>query len=64
MTHQESLTKVIEEIREEYPGMLILENEPFSKHGSMRVGGPIRAIASPGDVFSLSKVCSFLNATP
>ena len=60
MTHQESLTKVIEEIREEYPGMLILENEPFSKHGSMRVGGPIRAIASPGDVFSLSKVCSFL----
>ena len=28
MTHQESLTKVIEEIREEYPGMLILENEP------------------------------------
>ena len=60
MTHQESLTKVIEEIREEYPGMLILENEPFSKHGSMRVGGPIRAIASPGDVFSLSKVCSYL----
>ena len=37
MTHQESLTKVIEEIREEYPGMLILENEPFSKHGSMRL---------------------------
>lgn len=60
MSYHENLTTAIEEIREEYPGMKIMENEPFSNHGSMRVGGPIRAIASPGDVFSLSKVCAYL----
>lgn len=62
MTYQEQMNEAIEEIKAEYPGMPLLENEPFSKHGSMKVGGEIRAIASPGDVFTLSKICAILKA--
>lgn len=60
MTYQEHLDEAIQEIKELYPAMPLLENEPFSKHGSMKVGGPIRAIASPGDAFVLSKICATL----
>jgi len=60
MTYLESLEAAIEQIKEEFPYMPLLENEPMSKHCSMKVGGPVRALASPGDSFSLSKICAIL----
>ena len=30
-------------------------------HDSIRIGGPVRALAVPGDVFSLTKVCYLLH---
>lgn len=56
----ENLEKAIIEIKNTFPGMKILENEPMSEHCSFRVGGPIRALASPGDVSSLAKLCCIL----
>lgn len=35
----EKLEKAIAEIKETFPGMKILENEPMSEHCSFRVGG-------------------------
>ena len=60
MTYQEHLEEAIQEIKEAYPAMPLLEKEPFAKHCSMKVGGPVRAIACPGDAFVLSKICAFL----
>lgn len=56
----EKLEKAIAEIKETFPGMKILENEPMSEHCSFRVGGPIRALASPGDVSSVAKLCCIM----
>lgn len=56
----EKLEKAITEIKETFPGMKILENEPMSEHCSFRVGGPIRALASPGDVSSVAKLCCIM----
>ncbi len=56
----EKLENAIVEIKKTFPGMKILENEPMSAHSSMRVGGAIRALASPGDVSSLAKLCCIL----
>ena len=56
----ENLEKAISEIRQALPGMTLLENEPMAAHSSFRIGGPARALAIPGDVSSLSKVCSIL----
>ena len=50
----ENLEKAILEIKEAFPGMTIRENEDMSQHSSMKVGGPVRALASPSDVMSLS----------
>lgn len=56
----EKLENAIAEIKRVLPGMKLLENEPMSAHSSMRVGGPIRALASPGDVTSVSRICCIL----
>lgn len=56
----EKLENAISEIKKTFPGMKLLENEPMSAHSSMRVGGAIRALASPGDVSSLAKLCCIL----
>ncbi|MBQ3210286.1 MAG: UDP-N-acetylmuramate dehydrogenase [Oscillospiraceae bacterium] len=56
----ENLEKAILEIKEAFPGMKLLENEDMSRHASMKVGGPVRALASPSDVMSLSKICCIL----
>lgn len=56
----EKLENAIAEIKRVLPGMKLLENEPMSAHSSMRVGGPIRALAAPGDVTSVSRICCIL----
>ena len=56
----ENLEQAIAEIRAELPGMPLLENEPLSAHCSFRIGGPVRALAIPSDVTSLSKICCIL----
>ncbi len=56
----ENLEKAIQEIREALPGMTLLEREPLSAHCSFRIGGPVRALAVPSDVTSLSKMCCIL----
>lgn len=56
----ENLEKAISELKEKMPGLLMLENEPMSGHCSFKIGGPVRALAVPQDVMSLSRVCSIL----
>jgi len=57
---RENLEKAIAAVREALPGMTLLENEPMSAHSSFRIGGPVRALAVPEDVTSLSRLCSVL----
>ena len=56
----ENLEKAIAEIKEALPGLKLLENEPMAEHCSFRIGGPARALAIPGSVTSLTKICSIL----
>ena len=56
----ENLEQAILAVREQLPGMKLLENEPMSAHSSFRIGGPARAIASPSDVSSFTKLCDVL----
>lgn len=56
----ESLEKAINELKEKMPGLTLLENEPMNVHSSFRIGGPVRALAVPEDVMSLSRVCAVL----
>lgn len=56
----ENLEKAILAIKEALPGLKLLENEPMSGHCSFRIGGPVRALAVPSDVMSLTKICHFL----
>ena len=56
----ENLEKAIGKIKESMPGLKLLENEPMSGHCSFNIGGPVRALAVPSDVVSLSKICSLL----
>lgn len=56
----ENLEKAIAEIKAAMPGLKLLENEPMSEHSSFRIGGAARAVASPSDVSSLSKICFML----
>ena len=57
---RENLEKAIDAVKRELPGMTLLENEPMSAHCSFRIGGPVRALAAPEDVTSLSRLCSIL----
>ena len=56
----EKLEKAIEQIKKTLPGMTLLEQEPMSRHSSFRIGGPARALAVPGDVTSVARICSIL----
>lgn len=56
----ENLEKAISELKEKMPGLTLLENEPMNIHSSFRIGGPVRALAVPEDVMSLSRVCAVL----
>ena len=56
----EKLENAIAEIKKVFPGMKILENEPMRAHCSFRTGGPVRALACPSDLSSLTKLCCIL----
>lgn len=56
----ENLERAIARIKEAMPGLLILENEAMAEHCSFKIGGPVRALALPSDVSSLSKICHYL----
>ena len=56
----ENLEKAIQEIKEQLPGMTLLENEPMSAHSSFRIGGPARALAVPSDLTGLTRLCAIL----
>ena len=60
MEYKERLENAITAVKEAFPGMKLLENEPMRTHCSFRVGGPVRMLASPGDVSSLAKLCCIL----
>ena len=57
---RENLEKAVAAVKEALPGMTLLEHEPMSQHSSFRIGGPVRALAAPSDVTSLTKLCSVL----
>ncbi len=56
----ENLEKAIEAIKEILPNLQLLENEPMRDHTSFKIGGPVRALAAPSSVDSLSKICYIL----
>lgn len=56
----EKLENAIAEIKKVFPGMKILKNEPMRAHCSFRTGGPVRALAYPSDLSSLTKLCCIL----
>lgn len=56
----EQLENAVAAIKSALPGMKLLENEPMSRHSSFKVGGAVRALASPSDVSSLGKLCCIL----
>ena len=56
----ENLEAAIADVKTQFPGMKLLENEPMSSHSSFRIGGPVRALAAPSDVTSLTKLCDVL----
>ncbi len=56
----ENLENAILAVKERLPGMKLLENENMSSHSSFRIGGPVRALASPSDVTGLTKLCDVL----
>ena len=57
---RENLEKAVAAVKEAMPGMTLLEHEPMSAHSSFRIGGPVRALAMPGSMTSLTKLCSLL----
>lgn len=56
----EKLENAILAIKEALPGMPLIENAPMRERCSMRVGGPIRALAVPSSLTSLTKLCCIL----
>ena len=56
----ENVENAIRAVKEQLPGMKLLENEPLSSHSSFRIGGPARVIAAPSDITGLSRLCDIL----
>ena len=56
----EKLELAIAEIKALLPGLELMENEPMAEHCSFKIGGPVRAMAVPGDRESLIEICAAL----
>ncbi len=56
----QELEQAIAEIKAALPGMTLLEHEALCAHCSFKIGGEARAIAVPGEMTSLSKLCAIL----
>lgn len=57
-----SLDHLVSRIHAELPELLILENEPMSKHTSFRIGGPVRALVQPQSAEEVAAVCRLLRS--
>lgn len=57
-----SFDHLISRIHAELPELLILENEPMSKHTSFRIGGPVRALVQPQSAEEVMAVCRLLRS--
>lgn len=58
----ENIENAISKIKAQLPGMTLLENERMETHCSFKIGGPVRALAIPSDMSSLSQLCSILKS--
>ena len=56
----EKLELAINEIKSIFPALTLMENEPMAEHCSFKIGGPVRAMAVPGDKDSLIGICKAL----
>lgn len=56
----ERIESALAAIRQQLPGLTVLENEPLSEHCSFKIGGPVRALLVPQDITSVSKICCIL----
>lgn len=56
----ENLEKAIAYIKEELPGLCLLENEEMKGHCSFKIGGPVRAMAIPEDTEAVRSTCRIL----
>ena len=57
-----SFDLLVSRLREAVPELMILENEPMSKHTSFRIGGPVRALVQPQSAGEVAAVCRLLRA--
>ena len=48
-------------LRERFPSLTILKDEPMSRHTSFRIGGPAPLLAVPGSPEELAGVCALLS---
>jgi UDP-N-acetylmuramate dehydrogenase len=55
-----SLEAAVREIKELFPGLALLENEPMARHCSFRIGGPVPALALPSSVPETADLCRVL----
>ena len=55
-----SFDLLVSRLREALPELMILENEPMSKHTSFRIGGPVRALVQPQSAAEVAAVCRLL----
>lgn len=54
------IEKALKEIKEQMPGLKILENEVMADHCSFKSGGAVRALLAPQSINSLAKICCVL----
>lgn len=54
------MVEIINEIRQELPGMELRENEEMRRHCSFKIGGPARAMAFPASVEELQALYTLL----
>ena len=54
------LSETIKRIKQTFPSIPLLENEPMKDHCSFKSGGPVRVLALPPEEASLVSLCAFL----
>ncbi len=58
----EKMECAIGRIKQELPGLELLEQEVLAAHCSFKIGGPVRALAKPADEEELAALCRLLFA--
>ena len=60
LTVGQRIDKALKEIKEKLPALEAYEQEVMAEHCSFKAGGSVRALLVPGDVNSLSIICSII----